>query len=80
MIHEEIVGKLYFYDEEDLQLALDGAKWKGALADISMWLKDKTEYDFCVEGELEDMREMETYDIVSSYILDILEGRGLKIN
>ena len=79
-MNEEIVGKLYFYDEEDLQLALDGAKWKAALADITMWLNDKTKYDFVVEGEIEDMREMEAYDTVSDYILDILEGRGLKIN
>lgn len=65
-------------EQEDIQLALNGYKWKLAMWDLDQELRKTTKYDNSVIGD-EKVTDTE-YKVAEKYremIREILEGYGL---
>ena len=73
------IAKLYFYDKEDLKLAIDGGEWMDAMQELDNWLRGKEKY----ESGLQDKKGEELEHYVDAYstareeLYEILQDRGL---
>ena len=76
---DKLVGKLFFYEESDLRMALNGYKWSLAMLDLQHWLRNKTKYESGLEGKSDKELEhyIDAYCSVKEEIYEILSSYGL---
>ena len=76
---DRLVGKLFFYEESDLRMAMNGRKWSLAMWDLQEWLSRKTKHEFGLEDKKGEELEhyIDAYCTVREEIYEIMSSYGL---
>jgi hypothetical protein len=76
---DNLVGKLFFYEESDLRMAMNGYKWSLAMRDIQQWLRNKVKYESGLEDKTGEELEnyIDAYCTVREEIYEIMSSYGL---
>lgn len=78
---ERIIGKLIFYEDKDMRLALDAGRWISAMTDLDNWLRSKVKHESGLEDkEGEELEHyVDAYDKAREQLYLILEGYGINL-
>ena len=78
---ERIIGKLIFYEDKNMRLALDADKWVSAMTELDKWLRSKVKH----ESGLQDKEGEELEHYVDAFgkarkqLYLILEWHGINL-
>ena len=77
----KVLAKLYYYDEDDLIMALDGYKWMSAMHDLDNWLRNKVKHESGLENKSGEELEhyVDAYCSAREELHDILMNHGISI-
>ena len=78
----KVLAKLYYYDEDDLIMALDGYKWMSAMHDLDNWLRNKVKHESGLENKSGEELEhyVDAYCTVREELHNILSNHGISIS
>ena len=77
----DIVGKLYFYDEDDMELAMQSKKWHLAMWELNNWLRSKEKHESGLENKSGEELEhyVDAYCTVREELFNILESHDISL-
>ena len=77
---ERIIGKLIYYEDRDMRLALDVDKWVSAMTDLDNWLRSKVKHESGLEKKGEELEHyLDAFGMAREQLYLILEGHGINL-